>query len=457
MKYFDSHAHYYDERFESECEKSVDCLIDALLAEEVSYIINVGTSPETSRAAIAQAQGRERMYTAIGIHPSDTRFLSDIDSELADIESLIKNPLSKCVCLGEIGLDYHYPDGVSIPVNSLIYTITRMDGTTNRYFLRLNANSLSSPWGISFSQSSDVDYFTLPETSYSTTVYMIDGDEEYHQAFTYTPREKRVYFRDTNDVKFGLPRNGYPSPITLRSPALDYTPSDREIINGYIAYYPTGNDSYYYNTDFDFYVTYYSTNDQSTAEWLSSSALTAPFEQNYYYNDVFKNGDVINNNNVENKYLGAFAPIFDVDLSDVDLNALIPNITAAITPTLQLGIDSLFDSLLDFFGNMPDIGNQWDLTLDNNNYFDIIPLDPDDPGGGGSWDPPDYPAVNTSVYIPAVVPSYSTYAAVTAPANVLANSKNVLQNGWTFLDVLGLLPLIIPLTIVAILWRFTGE
>ena len=110
MKYFDSHAHYYDERFESECEKSVDCLIDALLAEEVSYIINVGTSPETSRAAIAQAQGRERMYTALGIHPSDTRFLSDIDSELADIESLIKKPLSKCVCLGEIGLDYHYPE-----------------------------------------------------------------------------------------------------------------------------------------------------------------------------------------------------------------------------------------------------------------------------------------------------------------------------------------------------------
>ena len=65
------------------------------------------------------------------------------------------------------GYDYGYTpwlqwsDGVSIPVNSLIYTITRMDGSTNRYFLRLNANSLSSPWGISFSQSSDVDYFTL--------------------------------------------------------------------------------------------------------------------------------------------------------------------------------------------------------------------------------------------------------------------------------------------------------
>ena len=360
------------------------------------------------------------------------------------------------------GYDYgftpwlQWSDGVKIPVNSLIYTITRMDGTSNRYFLRLNANSLSSPWGISFSQSSDVDYFTLPETSYSTTVYMIDGDEQYHQAFTYTPREKRVYFHDTNDVKFGLPRNGYPSPITLRTPALDYTPSDREIINGYISYYPTGQDSYYYNTDFDFYVTYYSTNDQSTAQWLSSSALTAPFEQNYYYNDVFKTGDVINNNNVENKYLGAFAPIFDVDLSDVDLNTLIPSITTAITPTLQLGIDSLFDSLLDFFGNMPDIGNQWDLTLDNNNYFDIIPLDPDDPGGGQVWDPPKYPAVNTSVYIPAEIPTYSTYAAVTIPSTYIEGTGDWFYFGYNLFDDLGLLVFVIPLAILSIFWRFTG-
>ena len=48
------------------------------------------------------------------------------------------------------GYDYgftpwlQWSDGVKIPVNSLIYTISRMDGTTNRYFLRLNPNTLSS-------------------------------------------------------------------------------------------------------------------------------------------------------------------------------------------------------------------------------------------------------------------------------------------------------------------------
>ncbi len=109
MKYFDSHAHYYDERFREETE-DVDSLIDALLDEKVSYIINIGTSPTTSREAIEQAQKHAKMYTSVGIHPSDTRFLTDMDAELFDIEALIVDKKSKCVCLGEIGLDYHYPD-----------------------------------------------------------------------------------------------------------------------------------------------------------------------------------------------------------------------------------------------------------------------------------------------------------------------------------------------------------
>lgn len=111
MKYFDSHAHYYDGRFESEYDGSVDQLIGALLSSELSHIINVGTSPETSRLAIAQARKFEKMYTAIGVHPSDAQYLeASMDETLADIESLIRNPENKCVALGEIGLDYHYPD-----------------------------------------------------------------------------------------------------------------------------------------------------------------------------------------------------------------------------------------------------------------------------------------------------------------------------------------------------------
>ena len=110
MKYFDSHAHYYDERFSEELSEGVDNLIDTLLSDSTSYIINIGTSPETSRLAIEQAKKYDNMYTAVGIHPSDTRFLTDMEAELADIESLALDKSNKCVCIGEIGLDYHYPD-----------------------------------------------------------------------------------------------------------------------------------------------------------------------------------------------------------------------------------------------------------------------------------------------------------------------------------------------------------
>ena len=110
MKYFDSHAHYYDERFSSECDMGVDNLLGSLFENNVSFIINVGTSPETSKEAIAQAKKYDNMYTAIGIHPSDARFLSDPESEISEIKNLILDKSNKCVALGEIGLDYHYPD-----------------------------------------------------------------------------------------------------------------------------------------------------------------------------------------------------------------------------------------------------------------------------------------------------------------------------------------------------------
>ncbi len=111
MKYFDSHAHYYDGRFESECETSADNLIGALLSSSVSGIINVATSNENAREAIAQAKAHNGMYTALGIHPSDSQYIkTSMEEALADIEELILDRENKCVCLGEIGLDYHYPD-----------------------------------------------------------------------------------------------------------------------------------------------------------------------------------------------------------------------------------------------------------------------------------------------------------------------------------------------------------
>ena len=106
MRYFDSHAHYWDDRFEGETEAGVDSLLHSLLGDSVSYIVNVGTSVETSSIAIAQAKKHPAMYAAAGIHPGDARGLP-LSETMAALEALLI-PENKVVALGEIGLDYHY-------------------------------------------------------------------------------------------------------------------------------------------------------------------------------------------------------------------------------------------------------------------------------------------------------------------------------------------------------------
>ena len=109
MKYFDTHAHYYDSRFEEEGKNALE-LLDSLFESGVEYIVNVGTAPSTCLAAIEQSKRYPRMYTALGIHPTDGQYLTSVEQALSDIENLILDPENKCVAVGEIGLDYHYPD-----------------------------------------------------------------------------------------------------------------------------------------------------------------------------------------------------------------------------------------------------------------------------------------------------------------------------------------------------------
>lgn len=109
---FDSHAHYFDARFASEeCEGGVDKLLSRLFSQGgISHILNVGTDVPSSLVAIEQAKRYDGMYVAAGIHPSDCRHYPDMDEELGKLQALLAQKDSKIVALGEIGLDYHYPD-----------------------------------------------------------------------------------------------------------------------------------------------------------------------------------------------------------------------------------------------------------------------------------------------------------------------------------------------------------
>ena len=110
MKFFDSHAHYFDAWF-NEYEGGADALLQKIFAENVGAIVNIATNPENLRDCIAQAKKYENMYVSSGIHPEDCLYIDDIDTALNEIEASVCNEelrrTNKIVAIGEIGFDYH--------------------------------------------------------------------------------------------------------------------------------------------------------------------------------------------------------------------------------------------------------------------------------------------------------------------------------------------------------------
>lgn len=98
MQYFDSHAHYYDEKFNSDRDE----LLSSLPQNNVSHVINAGTNFDTSVISINLAEKYPYMYAAVGIHPEDITKDASIDK----IKKLTSK--NKVVAIGEIGLDYYW-------------------------------------------------------------------------------------------------------------------------------------------------------------------------------------------------------------------------------------------------------------------------------------------------------------------------------------------------------------
>lgn len=103
----DTHCHIHDAEFYPDNREEV---YEQSRAAGVEMIC-VGTDVRSSREAIDFALNHEGCYAVIGIHPHESK-----DNDVADIEQLLKDNLSKTnvagqriiVGIGEIGLDYFY-------------------------------------------------------------------------------------------------------------------------------------------------------------------------------------------------------------------------------------------------------------------------------------------------------------------------------------------------------------
>ena len=101
MEFFDSHAHYNDERFEEDREAILNKLYDE---EQITRITCVGYNIEKSKLAVKLAEEKDFLFATVGISPNDIEDFSE--ENLKEIESLAKH--EKVVAIGEIGLDYYW-------------------------------------------------------------------------------------------------------------------------------------------------------------------------------------------------------------------------------------------------------------------------------------------------------------------------------------------------------------
>ena len=98
--YFDSHAHYDDERFDEDRDE----LIEGLKMQGVSYVVKVAADMKSCHTSLELAHKYDFIYSSVGVHPHDVKDMTNQDMD--EMRQLAKD--EKVVAIGEIGLDYYY-------------------------------------------------------------------------------------------------------------------------------------------------------------------------------------------------------------------------------------------------------------------------------------------------------------------------------------------------------------
>lgn len=99
---FDTHAHYMKEDFGEDLDK----ILAELPSKNVGRVLAIGCDLPSSMEEIALAERYDYIYAAAGIHPEHAASLPD--NWESELEKLLAHKM--VVALGEIGLDYHYPE-----------------------------------------------------------------------------------------------------------------------------------------------------------------------------------------------------------------------------------------------------------------------------------------------------------------------------------------------------------
>ncbi len=100
MEFFDSHAHYNDEKFKEDRDK----IILENYNKGIKYTTCIGYNLQSSKDAVDIAKKYDFIYCTAGISPNDIN--DNVYEELDEIKEIAK--YKKIVAIGEIGLDYYW-------------------------------------------------------------------------------------------------------------------------------------------------------------------------------------------------------------------------------------------------------------------------------------------------------------------------------------------------------------
>ncbi|MBQ7781996.1 MAG: TatD family hydrolase [Lachnospiraceae bacterium] len=99
---FETHAHYDDEAF----SEDRDSLLVSMPQNGIGKIVNVGASISSCKTTIELMDKYAYVYGALGVHPSETAEFTE--ENFAWLREQCSH--KKCVAVGEIGLDYYWPE-----------------------------------------------------------------------------------------------------------------------------------------------------------------------------------------------------------------------------------------------------------------------------------------------------------------------------------------------------------
>jgi len=110
--FVDTHCHIHDLEFADKFDQPADDMISDARRDGVEKLICVGTSVQSSRAAVKFAEHHSQCFASIALHPHEAGLLGDgqLAAAIDKIAALAAAKSPKLVAVGECGLDYYYHD-----------------------------------------------------------------------------------------------------------------------------------------------------------------------------------------------------------------------------------------------------------------------------------------------------------------------------------------------------------